>query len=346
MADDDITIDVDDLDTIQVEVEEPQPKPKADPKTKVARVRLDPDPQTSVDNQEALRKAQEAVRAAEATAASERARADAAERARLAAQQQAEQTAQRAQLSEVALIDSSIASAQAELEAQREAYVRAAEAGEFGKMGEIQVKIARAASALDRLEGQKSTIEVRSAEGSVREPLATSAEDKFLGQFTPAAQSWLRQHRDCWPPEYGGDRTKHNKMLAGHYDAQAQNIPLNSPEYFELIESHLGSAGGTYTTASAKVDPTHARQHTSRAAEVSQADTSRRQAVPAAPVSRDAVDAGGNSQGSRRSVTLTRAQQEAAEFTFPHLSKSQAHGQYALGLIEAMAEGKIGRTTH
>ena len=112
-------------------------------------------------------------------------------------------------------------------------------------MGELQTKIAKAAAALDRLEGQKSTIEVRSAEGSVSEPQVTQSKDEsFLGQFAAPAQSWLRQHRDCWPPELGGDRSKYNKMMAGHYEAVAQNVVLNSPEYFTLIEGHLGGQVG------------------------------------------------------------------------------------------------------
>ena len=342
-ADEDtISVQIDDLDTVQVAVEEPD-KPI---KKKIERVRLDPDP-APVDHEKALRASEEARRAAEATAASERARADAAERARLQAQQAAEQSAQRAQSSEISLLDNSIVAAQNALNVHKEDYVRAAENGEFAKMGDLQEKIAKAAAALDRLEGQKSTIEVRSAEGSVSEPQVTQSRDEtFLGQFSSPAQSWLRQHRDCWPPELGGDRSKYNKMMAGHYEAVAQNVALNSPEYFNLIEGHLGERGGTLTTSSMGSDPTHAHQHSSRAADTTPAETSRRAAVPAAPVSRDAPSVSGQPQRSSRAVTLSRDQQEMAKLSFPTLPEAQAFGLYARNLLELEAEGKLGRTTH
>ena len=341
-ADEDtISVQIDDLDTIQVAVAEEPEKPV---KKKTERVRLDPDP-APVDHEKALRAAEEARRAAEATAASERARADAAERARLQAQQAAEQSAQRAQSSEISLLDNSISAAQGALSTYQEDYVRAAENGEFAKMGELQTKIAKAAAALDRLEGQKSTIEVRSAEGSVSEPQVTQSKDEsFLGQFAAPAQSWLRQHRDCWPPELGGDRSKYNKMMAGHYEAVAQNVVLNSPEYFTLIEGHLGGQGGTLSTSAVAADPTHAHQHASRAADITPAETSRKP-VPAAPVSRDAPSASGQPQRTRE-VRLTREQQEMAKMSFPHLPEAQALGLYARNLLELESEGKLGRTTH
>lgn len=344
--DDSISVTVDDSDTIQVAVDttkgEAVPENQVaveDPKPKVARKRVNPTPDPVVDSptpEQALEEAkayakqqEEARRAAETTAAAERSRADAAERARQQALKDSEDSAQRAANSEITLIESSIASAQRELESQQDAYTRAAEAGEFAKMAQIQVKISKAASALDRLEDAKSAIEnnPRPTQPVAAEPAPVSTTEKFLSTFSPKAQNWLRQHMDCLPPQYGGDAVKNNKMMQGHYAAAAQDLEEGSSEYFRVIEEHINpkpQAAAPAPAAGSAASP-----------------------APAAPVSRSSPAADGTTPPRNvREVRLTRDQQEMAKVSFPHLPEQQAYGMYARNLLELEAEGKLGRTSH
>jgi hypothetical protein len=357
---DDITVNIDDSDTIAVNVDDnpelaattpkevvKEAKTPKEPKAK----RVDPDDQVVVKPagptpEEALAQAQtfakqqeDARRAAEATAASERVLREQAQRDAQQALQTAEQHRERADSSELAIIENGIAAAERELESHENEYTRAAEAGEFAKMAKIQTKLSKAAAALDRLQSEKSTLELNArrtptTEGRVvdTQPSQSSPVDQYLSQFAPAAQTWLRQHPDCMPSQYGGDSTKNAKMLAGHYAAVAKNIGLNTPEYFKEIEEHISPA----------------QQVQSKAAEIQEAVVEPKTAKhvqPTAPVTRDAPSTPGTPRNVRE-VRLTKEQQEMAKVSFPHLPDAQAFGQYARNLIELEAEGKIGRLTH
>ncbi len=207
-------------------------------------------------------------------------------------------------------------------------------------MGQIQTKLSRAAATLDRLENTKATFDVRqtqTTEGRVVEsqPIQQTAFDKYLSGFSTVAQTWLRQHPDCAPPQVGGNQVKNSKMMVGHYDALAKNITEGTPEYFKVIEDHINDAP-------APVIP----QVASKAADVQIAGEVRpapKHIQPSAPPSRDAAP---GTQRNVREVRLTKDQQEMAKVSFPHLPEAQAYGQYARNLIELEAEGKIGRSTH
>lgn len=354
--DDTVAIQVDDLATVQVALDnEPLESDQQavaaakEPRTRTKRV--SPDPIAALDGPtpaEALAEAQafgkqqeDARKAAEATAASERQRADAAEAARQQALRESQEHQERANNSELTLIESKIASAQNELSALKDSYANAAEAGEFKKMADIQEKMSRAASALDRHEALKSDLEAnprQTTEGTVTaQPTNQSAAEKLLSQYSPPAQNWLRQHMDCLPPQAGGDLSKHNKMMAGHYSAVGKGFAIDSEPYFREIEVHV---------VPATTEP--AQRTTSKAAEVQPAAVERRAApAPAAPVSREAPLASGQQPvRSSREVRLSREQQEMAKLSFPHKSEAEAFGLYARNLIELEAEGKIGRLTH
>lgn len=349
--DDDIEIDLEGGDDIEVELEDgttpkkvvEAAKDKKEPRTRKPRVSPDLPDGPSPDEALAAAKAHaeteaNARKAAEATANAERQRADNAEAARQRAVKESQEHQERANNTELSLLESSIASAESELASHQEAYERAAEAGEFKAMGAIQVKLSKAAAALDRLSAAKSDLEASprgTTEGRVLEPDSQlSAQEKHLRGYGPAAQNFLRQHMDCLPPEFGGDASKYNKMMAGHHAAKSQGLAEGTSEYFKVIESHISPPAAVVAETGV-----NNQQATSKAAIV-------REAQPSAPPSREAPVAAGQVQRSTRSVTLTRDQQEMAKVSFPHLPEKEAYGQYARNLIELEAEGKIGRLTH
>ena len=358
VEDDGITVNVDDLDVVNVDVgdapklaQEPehikQEIKKTEKKAKKERVspeREGPTPEEVLAQTQAFAKQQEDARkAAEATAASERALREQAQREALQAQQTAKQLEERAVNSELAAIENGIANATQQIETLEAEYTRAAEAGEFAKMGSIQTKISRAAAQLDRLETAKenfgSTTTTQTTEGRVEAPAQQSAFDRYLSQFAPVAQNWLRQHPECVPANMGGNAAKHNAMMKGHYAALEQGLQEGTTEYFRVIEDTVSPPSQQQTIAQPGVS--------SRAAEIQVAGEPRqqRQVPVAAPVTRDPPTAQGQPR-SVREVRLTKDQQDMAKVSFPHLPEAQAYGQYARNLIELEAEGKLGRTSH
>jgi hypothetical protein len=289
-----------------------------------------------------LKAAEDRARNAEATANAERnARAE-AERRAAAAQADANAAKEQVLNRELSIVTSGIDSAQSELDGLQADLTRLYEAGEFAKVSEVQVKIGKATAKLDRLSEAKLSIEsgvaqraaATSTSGRVEpQPQAQpSLFERYVSQYAPVAQTWLRSHPECTPAEVGGNAAAHAKMLAGHYEAVASGLKEGSSDYFAAIEARLNS------------EPTVTTSPLSAAAEPRPA-APRTPPKPSAPPSREPPTAN-NIPRNVRQVTLTKEQQEAARMSFPQLDPKAAYTQYALNLIELTAEGKMGRTTH
>ena len=323
-----------------VEVVEPEPKPAKEKAPKVVKPNAAEEAAAALT--QAVKTADEGRKAAEATAMAER-------RAREEAQRLAEQRGQeaagyreQAENRELAIIESGIESSTREIASHQSEWERAQEAGEFAKASAAQVKLAKAAAALDRLENAKATFETNAkraptTEGAVTAQPQLSPFEQYVSGFTPPAQAWLRAHPECVPAQWGGDQTKNAKMMAGHYDAVAKGQQMNSPEYFQTIEEHAGYR--TPVSAAAAVVPAGEAEVVPAAPKPKP-----RVAQPSAPVSREPPTNGG--LRTTRSVTLNKDQQDAAKMSFPHKTPQEAFALYARNLIELEAEGKMGRLTH
>jgi len=134
---------------------------------------------------------------------------------------------------------------------------------------------------------------------------------------------------DCLPPQFGGDFDKNNAMMQGHYAAVRQHLAEGSPDYFKVIEEHVGLR-----------QPAQVQETT-----VQQQPRTHTKVQHAAPVSHE-TPVNPSQPKSVREVRLTKEQQEIARLTWPTKTDKEAYGLYAENLIAAMAEGKIGRTTH
>lgn len=295
---------------------------------------------------EAVKKAEDARKAAEATAVAERRKAE--EATRLAQQKSNEAQAYREQVEdrELAIITSGIENAKRELETSQQDMERALEAGEFSKATTAQVKVSKAAAALDRLEDAKFNYEANArnraeaAAEPVVAPTQMNAFEQYVSGFAPVAQAWLRNHPECAPAQVGGDGTKNAAMMEGHYAALRQRITEGSPDYFRVIEEHAGYRTPATPTPATPVRAVEAEGVATPAARP------KPKVQPSAPVSREPMSAAGGVPKATRSVTLTPEQQEAAKVSFPQLPAQQAFAQYARNLIELEAEGKMGRRTH
>lgn len=368
MAERTATVDVPDDSIVTIEVEgdagettattSTTPPPAAVTTTPTAADEAAARMQAAVDAEKRRREA------AEATANSERQRADEASRREQQSRQAAEEALAAAGNSEMLLVTQGLDSATKALATAKAAYKAAFDAGEGDKMADAQEQIAIAASDIKDYGRQKAALEAGATtrrpathEGRVEPTSTLSPMEQYLqgGGFSPQAQTWLRSHPECLPTSFRlqdgrtihipeGNAEKNKAMMRGHHAAMAQDVTLNSPEYFQIIEENSGYRSPTSTAAVT----TAAGEATPKPAKV----TPRTPPV-AAPVTNEPPVPNGVVT-TRRSVQLTPQQQEIAMLAAPPQKptesdadfRKRAFGAYARELVTATAEGKIGRMTH
>lgn len=295
---------------------------------------------------QSLKTAEEGRKAAEATATAERNARVNVERTLSQRDQETKDLRETAAAAELQTINTGIENATRSVEALTADIERLGEAGDFKGQAAAHAKLARAAAALDRLETDKASFDAGarktpSTEGRVIEAAAATPFERYVSQFAPKAQSWMRAHPDCVPAEVGGSSAKNDLMMAGHHEAKAKGLAEGSDEYFRVIEEKTGY-----------------REPVSSAAEVvlagerpvqSKPAPQQRRPAPSAPPSRDSEATG----ASAKSVRLSPAQQEVALMSAgikpgetEDAFRARAFGSYARELVKAQAEGKIGRMTH
>jgi hypothetical protein len=345
----------------EVKVEGEEPEATTEPKLQVKekksaqpRVRItkpDIGEQTSTLQQN-LEASEAARKAAEATASSEaQLRIQAEQRAAALAEQMSAKDQEVAN-SELAVLTSGITAAQTDVTNLEGELARLFEAGDFKGAASVQAKLSKAAATLDRLESSKDEFEAELAQRKAApkpEPQVTQAQpsgafENYVRGYSPKSQAWLRQHPDCVPAQVGGDARKNSLVQAAHFQATADGIPVESPEYFARLEKALVQGAGPVSAAS-KVVEAGTEEGEEEVAAAAPKPAKKAAPQPAAPPSRD-VPTGGNLPRTTRQVTLDKDQQEAARISFPHLPPNQAYAAYARNLVELEAEGKLGRVTH
>jgi hypothetical protein len=207
--------------------------------------------------------------------------------------QQAEREAAQAKTqvveSQRTTIDSGIAAAKAEADAAEEAYKAAFEAGNAGEAAKAQRRISRAEADLAILEQAKGDFAAPLKKVEPERPVQQADPiEAFINSRTTPTQSWLRSHRD-----YLTDPKKNAKMQAAHFDAEAEGIALDSPQYFDHIERFLGMK-----KAAEPENKGNGADTTSQ----------RRPTAPVAPV----TPSGGGMSGESNTVRITMAEKLAA----------------------------------
>ena len=226
---------------------------------------------------EALRKSESLARQRE-----EEARQRAAERERDVSRFQKETTQLKTDLiaKAIAAANSDATVAQNEIEA-------AISIADVKAQAEAYRKLAKAESALARLEEGAAAIK-ELIETTVEAPRAQTEDPLERSQIPQIAKNWLRSH-----PEYYTDPRKNAKIQALHWDVIDEGYAAWSPGYFESIERHLG-------LRDAEPQPQTEQPQ-------------QRNSIVSAPVSRE-VPTGKLNQRSGR-VTLTKDQVEAAKMS-------------------------------
>jgi hypothetical protein len=178
-------------------------------------------------------------------------RATAAEQRAQQAVQQVQETNQRLQqvegqvvTSQLDTVLSGIAAADAEAANAEQAYTAAFEAGDGAAMARAQRLIAGAETRKQRLLEAKDDLEEvaqrRPAPGAQQRPAAPARVpavdpvEQFAQGMSPRSAAWIRSHPECIT-----DAKLNARMLAAHNLALAEDVVVDSDEYFQRIEAGI-----------------------------------------------------------------------------------------------------------
>ena len=212
-------------------------------------------------------------------------------------QQEIEAFQSRAESSDHAAVVNAIASHEREAEMMEREYAQLLSDGEYNKAARVQRQMAQIESRLMQLNQGKEELEYRLSQPTQRqqpveqpriEPVRRDPMEERLASLTPASRDWVMSH-----PEVMNDAKLNARMVAAHYQAVADDIKQDTPEYFAYVESQLG-----YNRQAAP-----AVQRTAAPAG--------RTPITSAPVSRSAPSSF-SSQPNRMTVTLSPAERETA----------------------------------
>ena len=317
-----------DLDPIEVVVETPKPLSNPNqleidlgeekPKAEAAPAAVPAPAQTADDGIELLKRQLEEKRreADEAKRQKQEAELLAAQREREIQDYQF-----RATDSEHVALVNAIASFERDGEMLEKDYATALEMGEYNKAAKIQRQMAAVESRLLTLTQGREELEYRlkaprpEPELPKIQPVQRDPVEERIAGLSKPSQDWIRSH-----PEVITDTRLTNKMTAAHYEALAEGINADTPDYFAFIESKLGFDG----SAQVPVQTAAPRQ------------IARSAAIAAAPVSRSAsptISASGNTQ----TVTLTPEERSMAR------DLDMSDEEYAANKLFYMQRGDIGR---
>jgi hypothetical protein len=192
-------------------------------------------------------------------------------------------------------------------------YREAMSLGDYDRAADLQSEMSTNAAKLLQLEQGKQSLEAQPKQ-SAPQPYVADPVEAMAAQLSPRSAAWVRAH-----PEYATDQRLFQKMLAAHNLAVADDIPVDSDDYFAEIENTLRIKPSTQVNLDN--DPT------SSAAQVTQ----RRSAPPAAPVSRS-----GTGTGSRPNVVrLNSDEREMAKMM------GMTDQEYARNKLALQKEGKL-----
>lgn len=228
--------------------------------------------------------------------------------------QKALQFSNEKQKSDHANITNAIAAVQGRLAAAKNALAKAMAEGEYEKAADAQEEISKASAYSVQLEQGKSALEAeieRAKENPIKvEPTATEKEEAFLKQYSPQTQEWLRKN-----PSVYKDNKQWQRAGAIHNLALAEGIPLDTPEYFDFVETKMGMKKAPEAEAN---DPP--------------AKVTQPKKPVGAPPSGAASTTGGDNP---KSIRLSKAEVEIAE------SMGMPIEEYARNKLALQKEGRI-----
>jgi hypothetical protein len=147
--------------------------------------------------------------------------------------------------SQTETLESGIAQAEAEASAAEQAYAQAFEAGDAMAVARAQRVMATAVGRKDRLQEALDDLkdEIKTKPATQREAPQRRSQaqqdpvEAFASNMTPKSAAWIRAH-----PEAITDKKKNARMLAAHNLAVADDVEVESSEYFRRVEAAINGA--------------------------------------------------------------------------------------------------------
>ena len=193
---------------------------------------------------------------------------------------------------------------------------------DFAAAAKIQTEIARSAQRESLIENGLEQAKTAPREQPRRfESAENDQVEAVARQLTPNAAAWVRAH-----PEYITDPAKNARLMSAHYDAIAEGLTGDSPDYINFVEGRVLGGGAR------REQPIERRETVAE---------TRRTAPPPAPVSR-----GNGGASNQTRVTLTREQRETAHENFPDEMAKDPTGRlaeqtYARNMLILQREGRM-----
>jgi hypothetical protein len=147
-------------------------------------------------------------------------------------------------VSQIDTVENGIAQVEADAEAAEQAYARAFEAGDGMAMARAQRLIARAETDRGKLVEAKQSLQEAAKRGpqQQREPqqqrrAPADPVEAVAANLSPKSAAWIRAHPECIT-----DPKANARMMAAHNLALADDVAVDSAEYFERIEAGVKPA--------------------------------------------------------------------------------------------------------
>jgi hypothetical protein len=159
-------------------------------------------------------------------------RAAAAQNEAAAARREAETARAAATSSNYDTVVSALASAQATMDAAKQAHKAARDAGDYDAEIEANDRIMQAKIDLRTYDEAKANIEARRSQPKIT---PVDAVEAYVQNRSEPTAKWLREHR-----EYVIDPDKNLSLTAAHYDALSKRLVPDTEKYFEHVEKFIG----------------------------------------------------------------------------------------------------------
>lgn len=127
--------------------------------------------------------------------------------------------------------------------------------------------------------------------------------------YTPKALEWIEEN-----PQFKTDKKFRSRSVAAHYAAEAEDIKVDTPEYFEFIDQYLGKKSGATAEEQEAEDDAQADTATEIKPAPKKADKKPAKFQTQLPPSREAAG-GTQRQSGNRIKKLTAEEREAAEIS-------------------------------
>lgn len=225
------------------------------------------------------------------------------------------------------LIRNAIDTVKRDTEMLKISYREAMQMGDYDKVADIQQMMSNNSAKLLQLENGRDRLENMPRQEEPKFNYAPNDPvEQLASQLTPRSADWVRRH-----PQFARDQRLMQRMIAAHNLVTTDGFVADTDEYFAEVEKILGVGQRQVQAATPVEDDAMSEAAQPVAKRQSPTPVERKQAPPAAPVSRS-----GTAPGSRpNTVRLTSQEREIASMM------GMTDQEYAKNKLALQKEGKL-----